>query len=1055
MVTADQVVVELEARIQQYMANVSQAEAKFESAAGKIAVSATKVGKTTEDSFGRSLSSIGKYSTGAQTSLNALSTGLAKFTGQLGSTPKALDSFFVPFNINTVKASLQQNAMATQVLSANNRVVSSFAELQTKTSTSFLAMNAAAQSFSTTIRNMPDMSKGMRNPLEPIDDFLEKFDRGTHNLQFNLANLSAQFNDIGVTAAAGMNPMIIALQQGTQLSQAFAGQNLAQVASGIGRAFMAVVSPTALVTIGLVAASAALVQWAMASVGAKEGGKKAEDQIKALDDALSKLSKNLEVLNQSDPDQTFGNMTPEVKELTEALVQLNRVAELKALKDSLGSLVKESLDPGLFKDFGIRLAAATSSAAATAITTPDGMQKFAYDDMNKGKGLSFEDFKLKEEMLKTLAAAGDVENVMNVINDLMKEMADGGPISGISEGMRDILAKMGVMAIDTAKVEAQFNGSADAAKAAAVETEKWAKIYASMADVGKEMADRSEKINASRAEELKSAEQNLKIAEAEFKFGESSTEALTAKRDVEIELLEIKLRGKGLYEEEVQAIVSMVERTEALSAATSLWSGLVNSASDAKEKFLDKSREIYEYTQSELLTAQQSLALAEASASFGSDSAEYAAVKAQIDLDNLETALRAKGVSEDNAAAIMEIVAQTDNVIAATAVWENAMIGVRSVIAQIVSDISRLGGGMVANAAKSVEAEALRQGKTRAEAVREARKFQTDMEFKAREMGANPYEKLVIWGERQIAARADQLDEELGFERDAASERERLAKKAERGSSGGKSGKGGGGRKGSKSLEDPRTNIYEQIRAYEEEAKMLDALEVGYNKFGSSIAIARKEEEILQALQKKSIEITPTVAAEVKQMAAAYVASSEAAKEAAERHSEFASKLEEFRSTTENAFSGLVTGALSFRDALGSILDKLAEMFASQAFGYLMGDSGQAGGGMGGNSILNWGLSALFGSSPGPSKPSLSAPSSIGSRSAPQMPSALAASSSGGRMTPRVEVVATVDGGGNITQLVRDVSGEVAVKVVESGLKKYDSTMPARVKQISIDPRKR
>ena len=58
-------------------------------------------------------------------------------------------------------------------------------------------------------------------------------------------------------------------------------------------------------------------------------------------------------------------------------------------------------------------------------------------------------------------------------------------------------------------------------------------------------------------------------------------------------------------------------------------------------------------------------------------------------------------------------------------------------------------------------------------------------------------------------------------------------------------------------------------------------------------------------------------------------------------------------------------------------------------------------------------------------------------------------------MTPRVEVVATVDGGGNITQLVRDVSGEVAVKVVESGLKKYDSTMPARVKQISIDPRKR
>ena len=36
--------------------------------------------------------------------------------------------------------------------------------------------------------------------------------------RFNTGNIAAQFQDIGVTAAMGMNPLQIALQQGTQLS---------------------------------------------------------------------------------------------------------------------------------------------------------------------------------------------------------------------------------------------------------------------------------------------------------------------------------------------------------------------------------------------------------------------------------------------------------------------------------------------------------------------------------------------------------------------------------------------------------------------------------------------------------------------------------------------------------------------------------------------------------------------------------------------------------------------------------------------------------------------
>ncbi len=74
-------------------------------------------------------------------------------------------------------------------------------------------------------------------------------------VQATPANIAAQFQDIGVTAAAGMNPMLIALQQGTQLSVAFANGF-----SGIGAALKQIFSPVALFTIGMVGIVAALIQ---------------------------------------------------------------------------------------------------------------------------------------------------------------------------------------------------------------------------------------------------------------------------------------------------------------------------------------------------------------------------------------------------------------------------------------------------------------------------------------------------------------------------------------------------------------------------------------------------------------------------------------------------------------------------------------------------------------------------------------------------------------------------------------------------------------------------
>ncbi|MEJ1174291.1 phage tail length tape measure family protein [Agrobacterium sp. CMT1] len=93
---------------------------------------------------------------------------------------------------------------------------------------------------------------------------------------FNTANIAAQFQDIGVTAAMGMSPIQIALQQGTQLSAVLqqikdSGQGVGQ---GLAAAFASVISPLSLVTIGIIAAGTAAFQYF--STIMSEGDKSAE-----------------------------------------------------------------------------------------------------------------------------------------------------------------------------------------------------------------------------------------------------------------------------------------------------------------------------------------------------------------------------------------------------------------------------------------------------------------------------------------------------------------------------------------------------------------------------------------------------------------------------------------------------------------------------------------------------------------------------------------------------------------------------------------------------------
>jgi len=77
----------------------------------------------------------------------------------------------------------------------------------------------------------------------------------------NVGNLAAQFQDIGVSAAMSMNPLQIALQQGTQISAVLGPMGAAGAMQSLGAAFMSIISPLSLAVIGFVGLAAAILQW--------------------------------------------------------------------------------------------------------------------------------------------------------------------------------------------------------------------------------------------------------------------------------------------------------------------------------------------------------------------------------------------------------------------------------------------------------------------------------------------------------------------------------------------------------------------------------------------------------------------------------------------------------------------------------------------------------------------------------------------------------------------------------------------------------------------------
>ncbi|MDO5648866.1 phage tail tape measure C-terminal domain-containing protein [Paracoccus sp. (in: a-proteobacteria)] len=432
------------------------------------------------------------------------------------------------------------------------------------------------------------------------------------------------------------------------------------------------------VTGGIGAGAAILMGYATSLMTTADRATEFEKNTRALDDSISRLSQSLGLLRDQRLEQTFGSMAGSVRELSSVMVELDRAAQLKNLRASLDDVLKKSLDPGWVKKLLNRGTGDVRPGAVEAQQRILESNRFA----SLGAGVSYDEFTVRRDLAMARAEAGEVEAAIKEVARLARDMANGGPISGMNEELQTIMQSLYALVRTTAEFEAQWNGTADAAK--------------------------------------RMAEEN----------GRFMDQAATA-----------------FYKRQSDALIAAAE---------------------------------YEQT----FTRQ--LALAQAEQRHGAESAQVQAMKAQYAREELDERMRLSGISEDERARLLVIFDATVDTTNQTAVWAATMSDVGAELRGIMSMLTSIGGGAINNAATRTRVEALRAGKSVAEAARAESEFRADLEYRARLAGAqNRFERFQIEEGERLRKENDALTE-------AAIARDRANRGGRRG--GGRGAKRSGGR---------------------------------------------------------------------------------------------------------------------------------------------------------------------------------------------------------------------------------------------------------------------
>lgn len=188
------------------------------------------------------------------------------------------------------------------------------------------------------------VGRSAANTNTRIDSLSRSSNQAMRGMSGNVANLAAQFQDIGVQLSAGTSPFLVAIQQGTQISAVLGNAGAAGSVRMLGGALASVLSPVSLLTIGVIALGGAAAQYFASLL---TDGSKSEETLRQQAQLIEQVAK------------TWGDAVPALRDYVDQLV---RAKEQSDLIDASEAMAKQQFDPVVAKvnELNVQLADAVS-----------------------------------------------------------------------------------------------------------------------------------------------------------------------------------------------------------------------------------------------------------------------------------------------------------------------------------------------------------------------------------------------------------------------------------------------------------------------------------------------------------------------------------------------------------------------------------------------------------------------------------------------------------------------------------------------------------------------
>lgn len=181
-----------------------------------------------------------------------------------------------------------------------------------------------------------------------------------------IANVSAQFQDVAVMMAAGQNPFQLAMQQGTQLSAVLNQMGgRAAILRTLASGFMSMINPVSLLTIGVILAGSAIVNW---MTSGSEATMTFSDALSQANTAISDMNSATDTLTNAklgSLSEAYGRVNEEMRIHLERLAQISQLEAVNANRDMAASLEASMTGGWLTNDVDdVRIALDTTNDSA-------------------------------------------------------------------------------------------------------------------------------------------------------------------------------------------------------------------------------------------------------------------------------------------------------------------------------------------------------------------------------------------------------------------------------------------------------------------------------------------------------------------------------------------------------------------------------------------------------------------------------------------------------------------------------------------------------------------